>query len=205
MNKVIAKAKNNINNQKKEYLFLSIITLLGIISGILFIFFISNTDKLLVKDELILFFTNLKENNLDYISSLINSFSSNLLYFIIIWVLGISIIGIPIIIFMLFFKGFIFGFSISSIINIMGFKGILVAISYHLPHNLILLILYLLISFYAINFSVRLFRLLFLKENLNLNSYFKRYNQIIIFCLLISIFCSLLEVFLTPILINFFL
>ena len=205
MNKVIIKAKNNFISQKKKYLFLSIMTLIGVISGILFIFFISKTDKLLVKDELTLFFTNLKENNLDYVSSLINSLSSNFLYFIIIWILGISIIGMPIIIFMLFFKGFIFGFSISSIVSNYGFKGILIATGYHLPHNLILLILYLLISFYAINFSIRLFRILFLKENINLNHYFKRYNQVMIICLLVSILCSLLEVFLAPVLINLFL
>lgn len=205
MNKIIAKAKNNISNQKKKYLFLSVITLIGIISGILFIFFISKTDKLLVKDELTLFFSNLKDNKLDYVSSLINSLSSNLLYLIIIWILGISIIGMPVIIFMLFFKGFIFGFSISTIINNLGFKGILVAISYQLPHSLIFLILLVLISFYAINFSVRLFRILFLKENINLNIYFKKYNQVMIICLLIAILCSLFEVFLTPILINLFL
>lgn len=205
MNKVIAKAKKNITSQKKKYIFLAFMALIGLLSGVLFIFFISKTDKSLVNEELSLFFTNLKDNHLNYVSSLINSISANILYFIIIWILGISIIGIPIIIFLLFLKGFIFGFSISSIIAKFGIKGIFLSFFYQFPHGLVMLILFILISFYAINFSVRLFRMLFLKENINLNPYFKRYNQVMGICILVSIMCSLFEVFIAPILMNLFL
>lgn len=205
MNKVIVKAKNNIISQKQKYLFLIVIGLIGIISGILFIFFISKTDKSLVKDELDLFFDGVLENKLNYVSSIINSVSSNFLYFIIIWILGISIIGIPIIIFLLFLKGFIFGFSISSIIYNFGIKGIFLSFFYQFPHSLILFILFILISFYAINFSVRLFKVLFLKENINLNIYFKKYSLVVGVCFLVSILCSLLEVFVSPILLKLFL
>lgn len=205
MNKIINKAKNNVLNQKKKYLFLSVILLIGIISGIIFIFFISKTDKQLVKEELSLFFTNIENNKINYLNSFINSFLSNLIYLISIWILGISIIGIPIIIFLLFFKGFIFGFSISSIIYEFGIKGIPLAISYQIPHYLINLILILLLSFYAINFSVRLFKMLFIKENCNLNMYFKKYNKIFLITIIGSLISSLIEVFIAPILMNFFL
>lgn len=205
MNKIINKAKKSITDQKKKYLFLSVIMLVGIISGILFIFFISKEDKSLVKQELEIFFTNIQNKKLNYFSSFTNSIISNFLYLFVIWLLGISIIGLPIIIFLLFFKGFIFGFSFSSIITNYGIRGIFLSITYQFPHHLLLLIIYLLMGFYAINFSIRLFRLLFLKENINLTFSFKRYNQIAGFCLIGILICSLLEVFLTPFLINFFL
>lgn len=205
MNQVIVKAKKNITSQKKKYLFLMVITLIGIISGILFIYFISKTDKSFVFNELESFLNNIKENNLNYSSSLLNSILSNFLYFLIFWILGISIIGIPIIIFLLFLKGFIFGFSISSMISKFGIKGIFLSFGYHFPHNFIMLILYILISFYAISFSIRLFRILFLKENINLAPYFKRYNKVLVICILCSIICSLLEIFLAPVLMNLFL
>ena len=205
MNKIMNKAKRNITNQKKKYLFLSIIIGVGIISGILFILFISKEDKSLVKTELNTFFEYIKNNRINYLSALSNSIASNLTYLVIIWILGISIIGMPIIIFLLFFKGFIFGFSFSSVIANYGTKGILLSLSYQIPHNLILLVIFLLIGFYAINFSVRLFRILFLKENINLVPYFKRYNKISIICIGGIIICSLLETFLSPILMNLFL
>lgn len=205
MNKVLHKAKKNITSQKKKYLFLIVITLIGIISGILFIFFISKTDKSLVFDELGIFFDGVSKNNLDYGSSLINSILSKMIYFIIFFVLGVSIIGIPIIIFLLFLRGFIFGFSISSLIAKFGFKGLILAFGYNFPHNFIILVLFILISFYAINFSVRLFRVLFFKDNINLSMYFKRFNQVLGICILVSILCSLFEVFVSPILMNLFL
>lgn len=205
MNKIINKAKSNVINQKKKYLFLSVIMLIGIISGILFIFFVSKEDKLQVKEQLDLFLTNIKNRNLNNVSSLINSLLSNSLYIVSFWILGISIIGIPIIVFLLFLKSFIFGFSIASIIYNYGFKGIMLAIVYQVPHNLIYLVLLLLLSFYAINFSIKLFRVLFLKENITLSIYFKRYNKILFVCIVCSIICSVFEIFVTPVLINLFL
>jgi len=205
MNNVMNKAKKNIISQRKKYLFLSTIILVGIISGILFIFFISKEDKSLVKIELDTFFNYIKENKINYFSTFINSVTSNFLYLISIWILGISIIGMPIIIFLLFFKGFIFGFSFSSVIANYGFKGILLASSYQLPHQLLVIICLLLIGFYAINFSVRLFRVLLLKENINLVPYFKRYSKITIICIIGIIISSIVETFLSPVLINLFL
>ena len=49
MNKIMKKVKQSITNQKKKYLFLTTILIVGIISGIIFIFFISKEDKSLVK------------------------------------------------------------------------------------------------------------------------------------------------------------
>lgn len=205
MNKIIKRAKNNVINQKRKYLFLTIIMTIGIISGIIFIFFISKEDKSLVKQELELLFSNIKDNKLNYGNSLINSISSNLVYLSIIWILGVSIIGIPVIIFMLFLKGFVFGFSISSIIVNYGLNGVILGFITQIPSNLILLIIYLLMGFYAINFSIRLFQVLFFKKEVNLSFYFKRYNQIALISLGCVIIASLAEIFLIPFLIKFFL
>lgn len=205
MNRIVKKAKTNVINQKRKYLFLITIMTIGIISGIIFIFFISKEDKLLVKEELDIFLTTIKNDKINYLTSFINSISNNTLYLIIIWILGISIVGIPIIVFILFLKGFIFGFSISSIILNYGIKGIIIGIISQIPHNLILLISLLLISFYAINFSIHLFQVLFFKKDISLALRFKRYNQITLICFISIILCSLVETFLIPFLMKFFL
>lgn len=205
MNKVIMKAKNNVVNQKKKYLFLATIMSIGIISGIIFIFFISEEDKSLVKQELDIFFATIKDGKFIYTNSIINSVGNNLLYLVIIWVLGISIVGIPIIVFLLFLKGFIFGFSISSVVVNYGLKGLIMGIITQFPHNVILLITFILIGFYAINFSIHLFQVLFFKKDLNLSLYFKRYNQITLISLGSIVLCSIIETFMMPFLIKFFL
>ena len=202
MTTIINQTKNHIEKQKIKYMFLSTITVLGIISGILFILFISNKDKLLVKKEIEIIFDTINNHKINYISTFINSFSSYLLSILGIYLLGISIIGMPLIILFLYLKGFVFGFSISSMINIYHLKGIPLVLSYLFPCHFILLIVYLLLGFHAISFSIKLFRYLFLKENIPLNKYFKNLNRILLISFIMIIICSLLEVFLSPFLID---
>lgn len=204
MNKIIDRTINHIENQKKKYTFLIGIIIIGIISGLVFIAFLTKEDKLLVTKQIELVITNINQHKINYFKTLINSLSSNLLFISGIYILGISIIGIPLIILFLFIKSFIFGFSISSIINIYHLKGIMIMMGYLFPHHFLLLIIFLLLGFYAINFSIRLFRYLFLKENIVLLKYFKKLNKIFLICFIITILCSLSETFLTPFIIDLF-
>lgn len=205
MNKIINRTKKHIENQKKKYIFLICIIIIGILSGLIFIFFLTSEDKLLINKELTLMINNICNHKINYFKTLINSLSNNILSIIGIYILGISIIGIPIIILFLFIKGFIFGFSISSIINIYHIKGFMIMISYLFPSHFLLLIVLLLMGFHAINFSIRLFRYLFLKENVSLLIYFKKLNKISIISLIVVIICSLIETLLTPFLIDLFI
>lgn len=196
--------KDNILKQKKIYIILISLIILGIILGISYIFFINDNDLKLVKTEIKSFFNLIKTNKIDYESGIINSLSTNILYCTGIWLLGISIIGIPIVIILLIFKSFIMGFSISSIINIYGFKGILGALTYIFPHQLLFLLIMLLISFYSINFSIKLFKYLFLHKNIDLKNIMKRYIKIYIISIIGAILISLIEIYLSPYIIKLF-
>ena len=198
MNKKIYVAKNGIIKQKKFYLFLITLMLIGIISGILFIFFVDDINKKNIIDKVSDFFSALKtSSSINYTKSLSNTILLNLLYVLLIWILGISLIGFPIIIIVLFFKCFIFGLSISSIICSYGFKGIIGAFLYIFPHQIIILILYLLLGFYSLSFCFKLFNHLFLKRTVNFNYGMKKYLKILLLCSIISLITSLYEVFIS--------
>ncbi len=197
--KNIIRSNNHILKEKKKYMFLLIILLIGIISGIIFIFLIKNNDKDLIKNNYNIIFNT---KNINTFKTFINSLSYNLISLLIIYILAVSIIGIPIIITYLFIKGFIFGLTISSIINIYFFKCIIFSLTYIFPHQLVLLLLYVLISFYAISFSIKLFRFLFFKENIILNKYFLNMNKKFLFGVGVIVICALIEGFLSPFLID---
>ena len=177
---------------------------MGLIFGIVFSLIISKSDKLVVDDGVISFFTIIKNN--DYSRGLVlkESLISNGLYLFLVWFLGISIIGIPVIVFMLFLRGFILGFSIGSIIRIYGYKGIVGGLLYLFPHNILSLVISALLSFYALSFSIRLFKFLFLHDNINFKFIMKKYIKILVICLFAFVFCSLMEVYLSPIILNIF-
>ena len=205
MNLNVKRAKNSILRQKKFYFFLIGLIIVGILAGILFLFVISDEDKLLVTNELTSFFNSIKDgNSINYGTSLLNSIITNLLYVVLIWLLGISIIGLPIILFMLAIKSFIVGFSASSIVAIYGFKGVLGAIAYTFPHHIIFLLLLVLLGFYAISFCIKLFKYLFLKQMINFKDSMQRYLKILMLCCIMAIVISLFETFISTYFIKLF-
>ena len=198
MNKKIYAAKNGIIKQKKYYMFLITLMLVGIIAGIIFIFFVDESNKKNIVTKVNDFFIMLKTSkSINYSKSLSNTILLNLLYVLLIWTLGISLIGFPIIIVVLFFRCFVFGLSISSIIYSYGFKGILGSFLYIFPHQIIILILYLLLGFYSLSFCYKLFSLLFLKKTINFNYGMKRYLKILLLSVVISLVISIYEVFIS--------
>ena len=201
-NNVKNKVTNKLEEQKKIYIFLIIVMSIGLICGIIYAIILNKSDHNLVTTSLNSFFTSIKNNDIDYKNALINSLVGNISFVTFIFLLGISIIGIPLIIFSLGISSFIFGFSLSSIIYTYHFNGILKAITYLFPHQLITLLMSLFLGFYALYFGIKLFKYLFRGIDINLRSSMKRYIQVYITVLLIFIVCSFIEVFVSPALIK---
>ena len=160
LDNVKVKVNNKLREQKRLYLFLIVVMGLGIIAGLIYALIISKSDHNLVASSLDSFFTNIKESNINYKSGLINSLIGNIFFISFIFLLGISIIGIPFIIISLFFKAFIFSFSFVSIIYTYHLNGILKAIMYVFPHQIITLLMSLFLGFYALYFGIKLFNYL---------------------------------------------
>lgn len=208
MNKMkfnIKKTKNSILKQKKLYLFLIGLMVTGLIAGILFWFVISKEDKLLVTKNLTNFFSCIKEgNSINYGASLLNSVVTSLIYVILIWLLGISIIGLPIILVMMATKSFIVGFSIAGIISSYGLKGIVGAFVYVFPHQIVFLLLLILLGFYASAFCIKLFKYLFLKQMINFKEAMRKYLKILGISCLSVLVISLFETFISTYFIKLF-
>lgn len=205
MNNKLYAAKNSIIKQKKLYRIIITLMIFGIISGILFIFFISKESKTKALVSIKNFFDLMNTSTgINYSKSLLNTLVNNIGYVLLIWLLGISIIGLPITIVLAFMKSFIVGFSISSIISCYKAKGILGAFLYVFPHQIIILFIYLLLSFYSISFSIKLFKSLFLKQTINFRVVMQKYIKILLISLIGIIIVSLYEVFISTYFIKLF-
>ena len=183
--------------QNKLVTLLIIIMIISIILGILFPAIITKEDKNLIIDSVKTFISGIKQKNINYLSGILQSISNNSLVTILVWILGISIIGIPLILLIIFFKGFLIGFSFTSILITYGISGIIKAIIYTLP-NIGNLLATFLLGYYAITFSIMIFKNIFKKENRNSQPIVKRYIKIGLFFLIFSILISLVECFLIP-------
>ncbi len=203
MKKYMDKLSRNIRINKNLFIFLLVIVIIGITAGALFTAIISAEDKELVTSYLNDFITNIKEGKLIYENSLINALILTIGIALIIWLLGVSVIGFIVVIVILFLKAFVLGFSVGSIIATFKLKGILLAFIYSFPHQVINILVFMLISAFALIMSFKIINSITSKKPLDLKHFMNRYLIILIFSCLVLLISSLYEIYVVPKLINF--
>lgn len=197
------KLKNKAGRNKKILYFLLGLFITGIGFGALLTVMMKVEDQTLVTDYLNQFFTQLKGNDLNYGSAFVQSILSNTLFILGIWLLGVSVIGIPIMIFMYFSKAFILGFTIASMIQNFSWKGIVLALFYTFPHQILGMIVYTILMIYAMTLSMTLIKAFTKKKTLDFKKVINKYLLVLGLCLVCALVMSLSEVFLMPFLMNF--
>ena len=203
MKKLLDKLKQKLYANKRLVLFLCGISLVGLIFGSLFITIISNSDKDLIQTYIAAFINNIQNNQLNYVESMKNTLISNFSFIIVIWLLGISIIGIPIIVFMYFTKSFMIGFSVASFLLKFKFKGLLYAIIYIFPHHLINLILFTLLMVYSMKFSYYLGTSILKRKTIYFKNLMNPYLGVLIIVIIGIIATCSYEVFVVPYLLKY--
>lgn len=198
---------NKINRiifpSKKINYFVLAILFLGVITGAIFSNIIDLNDQKLVTNKIELLISNINNQEINSLLAFKNSILTNISYIIIIWILGLTIIGIIFNIFLLYIKGFIFGFSLSAFIITYNYKGIILSILYTLFGQLLNLIVIMIITIYSVMFSINLLKQTIKSKNdIKIPKQIKNYSIIFFVAIIISLISSLSETFLFPALIK---
>jgi len=180
-----------------------IVFVLGLLFGSIYVTILSNNDKKELLNNISIYFDSMKNISFhDKLNIFKDCFIKNIIYVLFLWLLGISIIGFPIILIMIFYKSFLVGFSISSIFAKYKLLGLYKIIIYIFPSKIILLALSLFLAVYSINISNRLVNSCLRKKSFNFNAYMGKYFLILLISIIIVVITSLFEAFLTPLLYN---
>ena len=198
MNKKKTKLSNIILPSKKINYFVITILLFGVISGSIFLIVLNDTDKSNAILQIETFISNIDGNKIDNGLALKNSLILNYIFVGLIWGLGLSIIGVIFNIFLTYIKGFIIGFSISSIFLTYKYKGILMGLLYIFPHQIINIIVVCILTIYSIMFSHNLLTIIVSKNVKKNRSMLKKYVIILIFSVIASFISSILEIYMFP-------
>ena len=190
--------KLKIKINKKIFVFLFVLMLIGIIAGSLFVTILNNSDKELIINHLNEFIDNINNNKLDYLFALKNNLITNVSYVILIWLLGISVIGLPIIIIMFFTKCFILGFSVGSVLTTFKLKGILFSLVYVFPGQVISLLFLLLLMMYSMSFTFKMIYAIVKKKSLDFKLIMNKYFKILLLVLIVVVLMSLYDTYLMP-------
>ncbi len=204
MKQKLDKLKKRIIPNKKIALFLIGILLTGFIAGSLFVILLNQKDLSLVKESIKGFFQTIQTSSYSSSHMFFDSIIENLFFVILIWILGISVIGIPFPLFFLFFKSFLSGFTITAIITVYGIKGSLFGFFTLFPHQLVSLFVYLFLITYSVKLSFQIVYAVTKKKTIDFKTVMKSYPKILFTSTIGILFASFLEAYFMPFLLGSF-
>lgn len=132
---------NHVINNKKEYILVTLLFLVGIFLGVMFI---NNSEESQLKEitnYMQQFIEKLKNTqNLETSTLLKTTIMQNIVLAITLWFFGTTVIGIPIVFGIIMYKGFCLGYTIATVIATLGTgKGIMFILIALILQNIILI------------------------------------------------------------------
>jgi stage II sporulation protein M len=161
-------AADHLREYSSIYLFVVVLFLMGVIFGAVIVNSLSFTQKEDLFYYLSQFFGQAASGEAAGAKDLfVQSFLHNSKLIGLIWLLGISIIGLPVILVLLFIKGMTVGFTVGFLVNQMQWNGFLLSFVSILPQNLVIIPVYIIMAAMSLTFSLKMIR----------NQFIKRLNQ----------------------------
>jgi len=192
--------KNSLVQHFKENILMYLIVFFFLVSGIIIGSIAVKALDSIQKENLInyltIFFKNTDINEIDESTAFKQALLSNIKISLLIWILGVTVIGIPLILLLIAFRGFVLGFTVAFLVDELGLKGIIFSILALLPQNIVNIPVIIILGVTAISFSLLLFRR---KRQINLFQVFLCYIVIGIFLNAFFLVGSLIEAYITPV------
>ncbi|MED3725211.1 stage II sporulation protein M [Priestia filamentosa] len=189
----------HIQKHSSVYLFVTVLFFIGVVFGAVVV----NSLNLGQKEDLFYyldrFFGQVTKGEVANSADILKqSFWHNIKYLGFIWILGISVIGLPVVLVLLFLKGIVIGFTVGFLVNQMGFHGFLLSFVSVLPQNLFLIPLFIVVSTLSLSFSLKLMKQFVRSGSKTMITAFMRYSTVILLILAVVTISSTLEAYASP-------
>ncbi|MBC5637132.1 stage II sporulation protein M [Ornithinibacillus sp. BX22] len=158
-------AMDHLKTHATIYIFMIILFLTGIIFGAIVVNsmgFEQRTDLFFYVERFFGYLTN--ENTIANNDILKESYVYHARYLFLLFILGLSVIGLPIVWILIFLKGLVVGFSVGFIVNQLGLKGFLLATFSIAPQNILVIPIYIIAGSLSMIFTLGLLNKLFARK-----------------------------------------
>ena len=112
--------------------------------------------------------------------------------------MGISVIGLPLALLLIFTRGFIIGYSISFLLRTLGFKGLVLILTGVIPHNLVIIPALFLMVIAIIDIAAALTKIRFTKKQVAISEELIKCASLTLVVLLIMTFAGFVQGYITP-------
>ncbi|KQO17468.1 stage II sporulation protein M [Paenibacillus sp. Leaf72] len=123
-------------------------------------------------------------------------------WLLVLWFLGITVVGIPLVLAMDFLKGVLVGFALGTLITQYSWKGVLFSLVSIAPPNLIIVPAILMASASALSFSLYVVKNRLMRQNGTLAPQMLSFTTTAMLMLMVLIGAALLEAYVSPLLMS---
>jgi stage II sporulation protein M len=151
--------RHSLRDQTPLFVFVSVLFLMGVVFGALMVNALTFEQQQDLSRYLGDFFVSVNDGGASFQALSFWAVASlHLKWLGLIWLLGLSVIGLPGILILDFLKGVLIGFTVGCLVGQFTWKGLLFAIVSVAPHNLIVIPALLITSVAAVGFSLGIIR-----------------------------------------------
>ncbi len=191
--------KQFMKEQLSLFVFVSVLFVIGVVFGAVMVNALSLEQKQEMTRHLSSFFHTVNDGmEFNGQQSFQQAFGMHMKWVLLIWLLGLSIIGLPLILVLDFLKGVLIGFSVGYLVGQFSWKGMLFALVSIAPQNLIVIPALIMVSVTAIAFSIYMIKNRFIQRRGTIYHPFMRYTTITLLMGLLMLGASLWEGYLSP-------
>ncbi|WP_256710490.1 stage II sporulation protein M [Paenibacillus sp. FSL H8-0548] len=192
-----------VKNQLSLYVFVSVLFVVGVIFGALMV----NALTLEQQQEMaqdVSQYVRLMDQGLGTggVDSFWERFFFHSKWLLVVWVLGITVVGMPGVLALNFLKGALVGFSIGTLINQYGWKGVLFSLVSVAPQNIIVVPAMIIVSAAAISFSIFVIKNRLLQQKGELAPELGSFTSTAMLMLFVFAGAALFEAYISPYLIS---
>ncbi|HLQ97633.1 MAG TPA: stage II sporulation protein M [Candidatus Dormibacteraeota bacterium] len=193
--------KNKVSNHFKDHATIYVFIMILFLTGVIFGAIIVNSMEFNQKQDILFYLERylgqiVANETTENQAILVDSFLLHVKSLLLLFTLGLTVIGLPLVWILVFMKGLAIGFSVGFIVNQFGLKGLILASLSIAPQNLLIIPMYIIAGSLSMLFSLTLISILFNQKGSSPITLFFR-NYVVMFSLLLSISfgAALLEAF----------
>lgn len=189
----------HVENLKSLYIFVTVLFMMGVVFGGIFVGALDLTQTEGLLNYLGHFFQGLQHDEIaDPAITFKHALGGHMKTLGLMWILGVSVIGIPVLCIYIFIKGLVIGFTVGFLVNQLSWNGLWFALASVVPQNLLAIPALIIVAVSGIYFSLYLVKNRLIKHRGTI------YPQFVSYCLLVScmavllLFAAGIEAYLSP-------
>ena len=185
---------NYLITNRKSFIIILSVFFVGMLLGIFVVNHTGETGMIEINSYINSISENLQNTEeINKIECLIKSIKQNIIFVVLMWFLGCTVIGSIFVYFIILYKGFSLGYTISAIIATLGAKnGTIFVFSALLIQNIVFLPAIFMLAESGIKLYIRI-----TKNLINVKQELLRHSVIMLIVVILVVFSSILEVYLS--------